>query len=312
VTFGDRERGLPMVTQARQLAEDSADPESIAHTTFIFALAMAVHGEGGLATRIAEKGLELELALPQPNPYVSLARHTLGVAFEYAGQPERAIAVLEANHADLAAAGELLMQALVLTRLAVNEMLRGQIAKAAAWAREILEIRRDFHGSREFKRGVEILAWAAAEDHDYVRAARLFGIGEQLWQPLGQDRTSLFYVEQRERYQQRARQVLGERTFQAEVRRGARLSLDQVIAYALSPAPAPAGEAGRKVVALAELTRRERQVANLVAEGLSNRQIADELVISPRTAENHVEHVLAKLGFTSRVQITSWIAEHRP
>ncbi|RZL70966.1 MAG: LuxR family transcriptional regulator, partial [Rhodococcus sp. (in: high G+C Gram-positive bacteria)] len=44
-------------------------------------------------------------------------------------------------------------------------------------------------------------------------------------------------------------------------------------------------------------------------EGMTNRAIADRLVISPRTAQGHVEHVLVKLGFTSRAQIAAWIVE---
>ena len=49
----------------------------------------------------------------------------------------------------------------------------------------------------------------------------------------------------------------------------------------------------------------------LVADGLSNKEIATNLVISRRTAEGHVEHILSKLGFTSRAQIAVWVAEHR-
>ena len=55
------------------------------------------------------------------------------------------------------------------------------------------------------------------------------------------------------------------------------------------------------------LTRREQQVAELVAQGLTNRAIAEHLVISPRTAQGHVENVLTKLGFTSRAQIAAWV-----
>jgi DNA-binding NarL/FixJ family response regulator len=47
-------------------------------------------------------------------------------------------------------------------------------------------------------------------------------------------------------------------------------------------------------------------VAALVAEGLTNRQIAQRLVISERTAQNHVQHILTKLGFASRGQIAAW------
>lgn len=57
------------------------------------------------------------------------------------------------------------------------------------------------------------------------------------------------------------------------------------------------------------LTRQERNVARLVAAGQGNRQIANELVISVRTAETHVEHILTKLGFRSRTQIATWLSE---
>jgi DNA-binding NarL/FixJ family response regulator len=56
----------------------------------------------------------------------------------------------------------------------------------------------------------------------------------------------------------------------------------------------------------AGLSSRETEVAGLVAEGLTNRQIAARLVISERTAGNHVAHILTKLGFTSRSQIAAW------
>jgi len=60
----------------------------------------------------------------------------------------------------------------------------------------------------------------------------------------------------------------------------------------------------------APLTVREREVATLVARGLTNRHIAEELVISQRTAANHVEHILSKLGFHARAQIATWVTEH--
>ena len=56
------------------------------------------------------------------------------------------------------------------------------------------------------------------------------------------------------------------------------------------------------------LSRREREVAELVAEGMTNAEIADRLTITVRTAEGHVEHIRNKLGFHSRVQIGTWVA----
>jgi DNA-binding NarL/FixJ family response regulator len=58
-----------------------------------------------------------------------------------------------------------------------------------------------------------------------------------------------------------------------------------------------------------ELTRREREVATLIARGKSNREIAGDLVVSERTVEGHVNNILSKLGFRSRAQISAWAVE---
>jgi non-specific serine/threonine protein kinase len=60
------------------------------------------------------------------------------------------------------------------------------------------------------------------------------------------------------------------------------------------------------------LTRREREVAGLIAQGLTNRQIGEALVIGERTVEMHVSNVLAKLDLSSRAQIAVWAAERLP
>jgi non-specific serine/threonine protein kinase len=58
------------------------------------------------------------------------------------------------------------------------------------------------------------------------------------------------------------------------------------------------------------LTRRETEVAGLVAAGLTNREIAERLVLSLRTVETHIDRILTKLGFRSRGQLTAWAHEH--
>jgi DNA-binding NarL/FixJ family response regulator len=63
---------------------------------------------------------------------------------------------------------------------------------------------------------------------------------------------------------------------------------------------------------LAWLTPREREVAALLLRGMSNRQIAEELVITERTAETHVCRILSKLGLGSRAQIAAWVMDHTP
>jgi predicted ATPase/DNA-binding CsgD family transcriptional regulator len=82
---------------------------------------------------------------------------------------------------------------------------------------------------------------------------------------------------------------------------GSRLTLDEVMALGLSEAP----EGG----APSSLTRRESEVAALVARGLTNREIAGQLYLSVRTVEVHVDHILTKLGFRNRTELAGWARE---
>ena len=70
--------------------------------------------------------------------------------------------------------------------------------------------------------------------------------------------------------------------------------------FAHRPVPAAATPGGDR---LAVLTEREREVVRLVATGLSNEEIARELVISPLTAKTHITRAIAKLGVRDRVQL---------
>lgn len=105
-----------------------------------------------------------------------------------------------------------------------------------------------------------------------------------------------------EGYLERARAILSEKAFLAEQEIGRRLSLEEGVAYA-QEAARRASVTQNARTELDELTPREREIAALIAQGKSNGEIADELVISKRTVETHVTNIRAKLGFTQRAQI---------
>jgi DNA-binding NarL/FixJ family response regulator len=83
---------------------------------------------------------------------------------------------------------------------------------------------------------------------------------------------------------------------------GRALALHEIFAPTAAAAPA------REPAASDTLTAREREIASLMADGLSNHDIAGRLVISEGTVEVHVKHILGKLGFRSRTQVAGWVA----
>jgi non-specific serine/threonine protein kinase len=111
------------------------------------------------------------------------------------------------------------------------------------------------------------------------------------------------------------RASLGEADFAAAWTRGRAMTMAEAIQLALDLATGTAESSGTPLISpVAEsvfpLTLRQQEVAALVARGWSNQEIASVLVISPRTAETHVQHILAKLDLTSRSQLAVWAHQH--
>jgi len=101
--------------------------------------------------------------------------------------------------------------------------------------------------------------------------------------------------------------LVGAERAEAAIAEGTRLSADEAVAEArMAHLPATAAGEG-----WGPLSRREREVAVLVARGLTNRQIADQLVIAERTVEGHLERIRGKLGLRSRTQIAVWVVGRR-
>lgn len=141
---------------------------------------------------------------------------------------------------------------------------------------------------------------AAAVAHDcghLGRALRLIGAAEGLEGASGAGPWPAVRAGT-DRWLRRTTGAVGASRAEIALAAGRQLAFDQAVALA----------SGAPVDSTADpLTAREREVAALIADGLTNRAIAERLVIAERTVEGHVAHALAKLGFTSRSQIASWV-----
>lgn len=182
-------------------------------------------------------------------------------------------------------------------------VIRGEPERAERELFEALRIKQVFRDTLGLGLTLESVAWAAAVQGEAERAAVLFGATDQIWRTLGARQMRGF----RRRYEAMARDSLGDAAFEFALERGSGLNVDEVLAVAVREPVAD--EAPQRSSPPSQLTPRERQVAQLVAEGMSNKEIAAKLVISLRTAEGHVERILTKQGFKSRAQIAIWVTQ---
>jgi non-specific serine/threonine protein kinase len=152
---------------------------------------------------------------------------------------------------------------------------------------------------------LESLATLAADQGELERAARLWGAAEALRTALG----APVPLNRRERYGEAIaslRSRVGDAAFDAAWSAGRAMSGDAAIRYALTSSV----DAAREMESAGLLSPREREVAALIAAGLTSRDIARRLVISERTADAHADHIRAKLGLRSRTEIAVWATEN--
>lgn len=202
--------------------------------------------------------------------------------------------------------------AALLRTLAETAYLDGQLARAQRRYVESLRLSReadDLAGLMDCLMGLATVLVACGEMNS---AAHLFGAWEALRNEEVEVHASLPPRRQRdfERSVARARAALGRARLTRARAEGRAMMLDEAVAYALLTEQGRASarslsEQGSRML----LTRREQEVAALVARGLTNRQIAQRLVIAEGTAERHLANIARKLGFSSRTQVAVWAVE---
>ena len=201
-------------------------------------------------------------------------------------------------------------------------LVRGDYEGAVPPLRECLRLlwKSDWKVSIQFS--LYGLACVAASREQPVRAARLWGAVEGMEEAYGVHISPIALAQME--YEGRlavARSQLDEEVWSAAWAQGKAMALEHAVEYALSeeredhepPAlvTVPETQPHPAVDEPAErFTPREQEIALLVARGLTNRQIAQELSISERTVENHIASILRKQGFSSRARIATWVA-HR-
>ncbi|GAA2814212.1 LuxR family transcriptional regulator [Saccharopolyspora taberi] len=293
---GDTGAALEMVAEARELG----DP-LVPNVSGVIDL---LRGDfAGAVDWFEESMRQPELLNHDGLAVMSLPNRALLAIFD--GEPERAAQLCEQAVEICEEHGEKWARSWAELVLGLCRWRQGDLPAATAHVQAALRTKDLFHDLPGILLCLEALAWIETKRHHPHRAVRLFAAAGELWKPLG---THLFGIEQYEQWHREsaaaARRALRPDEFREAERKGASFTLAEAVAYALGERrPTRAAHIPE------QLTKREHEVAQLVARGLSNRQIAEQLVIAKRTSDSHIEHILTKLGFSSRAQIAAWVAE---
>ncbi|WP_051023019.1 ATP-binding protein [Nocardia pneumoniae] len=300
---GDHDKADGALDECVTLAAAVADHRAIAWANSLRGTSELFRG------RLAESIATFERVVaefPDDDDLVRLTLFQLAMSQAHAGD-DRAHATARQAIRSADECGEQWSKSYALWALAFDRYVHGELDEAAVSTCAALEIQSGFNDRVGTALMIELLAWIASARGEHRRAARLLGAVGSEWRRISTSITA-FGPHVGDRHADCERTVaasLPQAVLRAERARGEGLDHDQAIAYALGRHECAAEIAER---ADTVLTAREQQVAELVAEGLSNRQIAERLVVSPRTVDRHLENILGKLGFSSRAQIAAWMA----
>ena len=302
----------PALQAAIEAARRAGRPDVLSEALSMAASAQSLAGDHAAARRLLDEAQVTATAADYPPGQISLLQaQVLHGFFEADLGAVRSSAAAGARLAR--EAGDLYALEMMLLNLGSAALLAGELAESRPLLAEALQI-----AGRIDDRVAQFYLLGAFGCHAGITgrsrlAARLLGASETARTLVGASRV-LFLGDLLAQTRQAVAAALGPVVFEAEFDAGKGLRRDQAIELALDrpanqakpakqakPAASPAGAAG-------PLGKREAEVARLVADGLTNKQIGTRLFISERTVDSHVRSILNKLGFGSRAQIAAWTA----
>ncbi len=311
---GDYARARALAEESLALSRASGDTVGIGLRLRLLGLVCLFQGETETARAVLEECLTQSLAVGDRRGsayaliirgYVALVQGELATATEH---QERGLALLQE-------VGDRRGMAWGFYGLGWVTLLDGDAAKARAQLEETLALLREVGQQWFIALALEGLAAAVFQEQP-VWAARLWGAAEHLRETIGGSISALIQTVY-EPFLAAARARLGEDAFAAAWAEGRALTLEAVLGPAgqaplaqATPARLPAQSKARPVFP-AGLTAREVEVLQLVARGLTDQQVAELLIISPRTVSTHLTSIYNKLGVNSRAAATRFAVEHR-
>jgi predicted ATPase/DNA-binding CsgD family transcriptional regulator len=313
VQQGDFATGGPLLARAGELAAAAGDENLAAHVTD--ARGMLAFYSGDLVSAQAE--FEAALAVYErdgfsdPTALVTYSRLASVCLLTF--ELDRAVKLCGECLQRCDETGEQWARGTALWTRGAGRWLSGDNATAIEDALACLRIKEQLADLHTIAMSFDLLSVCLVGTGDFERAAVLHGAGESLWTLLNAPvLMGPAYAEIRKSAADTARSSLGEERFDTLAGHGFAMPLGAAAAVAKGEAPAaPAADGAAPGTGVKPLTRREREIAGLVAGGLGNREIAQRLFLSKRTVDSHLEHIFTKLGFSSRSQLAGWVLERK-
>jgi predicted ATPase/DNA-binding CsgD family transcriptional regulator len=306
---GDYVDAVAAFEEALALFESADDEWNAAAMLNQLGMTVGYLGDSVGARRRLEESLAIYRTLDDPWG-IGFGLLNLAEVLRSGGDVGEARALLEEGLPWLQQSGDIFLLLETLIELGGLALEGDQLDRTANFVREGLPLLRESGMRWYLPEALELAAGLTSAQGRSVQAARLLGAAETAREVTGVARQA----QGEHIYSQTvgaARASLDDNAFEFAWAAGRRLSLEQAMDEALAAAQhPPKAESGAVPVGLAApLTPREWEVAQLITQGLTNSQIAEDLVISPRTADRHVSNILNKLGFATRGRIGAWVME---
>ena len=315
---GDYERATKLAEESVNLSREVNDLGVLANSLIELGTA-SVWRVGGQEQ--ARAFYEEALAISRELGSASILRscvNSLGLTYLLQRDVERALPFFEESAALCREAGDRALLPIPLNNLGWVALLGGDLDRAEALHKESLALSNELGSSLGFVLYLEGLACEAGAKGEVERAARLFGAAEAFHEATGVGPWAAMHA-LAEPYLVEAHSQLEDSAWTAAWEEGRAMSMEAAFEYALSeeePSTITSSAAPTEQLSApvsehpAGLTPREVEVLGLVAEGLTNPQVAQKLFLSPRTVQRHLNSVYRKLGVSSRTAATHLALEH--
>jgi non-specific serine/threonine protein kinase len=299
---GLREQAHAQFTQSLEASRAAGDRISTCAALYGLGVVLSYQGDHAQAIRLFSERLTLCRELRYSDE-TAITLNALGTEAFWTGRLEDAQDHFLQARTEAQSIGSLGLVAEALEGLALILEVQNKYPQAATHRLGALQIRRDLRVERQMAIAIRSAAYLIAKLGQGQTAGHLLGAAETIVPQLPHPpRASVLF----ERRLKEVKRAIG---FDAAVAAGRRIPLDDAVHIALSALAtgSASSSTSRGQPVTSTLSRREREVAAFVAEGLPNRAIAERLFISERTVETHVQHILNKLAFTSRAQVAAWV-----